>query len=125
MGVDPGATSGIAVITGKRSSGMLSVDLSEAKSLLELYNTIMRRVPDILVVERFISTFRYSSRNVVAPLMAIGVCGLISEIMDIKFVWSNPSLLQGKRKPSKNPHQWSAEIHARHYWEKNIASVSR
>jgi len=111
VGVDPGETSGTALVIDGKVIGS-----REAKSLSFLFALLGILRPDILVVENFILGFRYRKKNAEGPFKAIGICELYAEINHIKIVRSNPSKLQGKAKPrGMSPHIWSAQVHALGY----------
>jgi hypothetical protein len=119
VGIDPGGTTGIALILGLIPSGGWTVDTG--KSLADLYMTVFRLNPEVLVVEDFIIGPGHRSKDIQIPIKVIGVCEMLADKMGIKCVLSNPSVLQGHQKPrGANPHIWSAQTHALHYASRSI-----
>ncbi len=117
VGVDPGVTTGIVLTVNGEV-----FDTEEARSLKDIFLSLKRMKPDVLVVEIFVAPFRYRSRNTEGPFKAIGVCELYAEMNDILCVRSNPAILQGRVRPrGMSPHLWAARVHALHYWEKNAS----
>ena len=109
---DPGATSGVALMI----DGDIAF-LDEAKSLSELFSYLILLRPDVLIVESMIGNFMIDTAS---ADKAIGVCLLYKEMRkgSCKMVYSNPSILQGKKKPrGLSPHIWSARVHALNYKE--------
>ena len=110
-GVDPGATTGLAVfVDGDPILGY------EIKSLLNLYITLGMLEPDVVVVEAFLGQ-RSGAAEASSVFKVIGICEMfVEEHPKVTMVTSNPSILQGKRRPPGiSPHIWSASVHALHY----------
>ena len=110
-GIDPGATTGLAMfIDGNPLFEW------ETRSLSGLYRTLCELEPEVIVIEDFLG-HRAGPAQASSVFKAIGVCELfVEERPKIKMVFSNPSILQGKRKPTRiSPHVWSASVHALHY----------
>lgn len=124
VGVDPGQTTGVSIIEDGKP-----IWEAETTSLQGLYGILEQWASfgATLVVERFILSFRYQSRNAEAPYKAIGVCELFSEKWNAPMVLSNPAVLQSKKKAKPrglSPHLWSARCHAMNYWEHHRAGTA-
>ena len=110
LGVDPGLTTGLSLIYDGRIMWE-----SETKSLSFLWGLLDTMVPNVIVAESLIGN---PTIDISYPLKAIGVCQLYAELNFIPMVYSNPSILQGKKKPrGLSPHIWSARVHALNYKE--------
>lgn len=118
LGVDPGQTTGLCIIDGKQWDG------TEAKSLSELAFWIVAQLPvDVIVMENFF--IGRHTRNAPAPLHAIGVVTLLTEVYDVPLVVQSPSVLQSRvarrvfdSGRSRSPHIRSALSHAKFYLKK-------
>lgn len=115
-GVDPGKISGISLVLDGKIIGEW-----EARSLLNLWDILSEIHPDILVVEGYLG-HRIRPSNFEAPIEAIGVCKLYAEERGIQLKRSNPSILQGHKKPrGDSAHIWSARVHVLSYIKRSKA----
>lgn len=115
LGIDPGDTNGLSLISDKRV-----IETLETVDCLEIFEFIKRTKPQVLVVERFIVSYRKRGREIEGAIKIIGIVEFISKIMKIELVMQSPAKLQSRSVLKWLPeglgrHARSATIHALAY----------